>query len=382
MPPFFDPTPEEVRALEGLAGEIPGIQQTLIRNSDGLTTPDRAAHQQQVAGSIIRLTLERQLPAELDGLGLFTVAGTEGAAGRIGIGRISTGLGCPHAETEPDFLGLMAAFRTAAGQRVDFVTINDPTAPTDTPAEFIALLKATADSARNNSEAVLLVSLARHAGLRAPIIATHVLRQTARTVRSSSAYQPYWTGVVRAQDTLGKFTFVPTADVNTRRPLGAGPTYLTDDWRRRQSAGPLVFDLYWIPFVNDDETPLGNLTRAWREDHRVKVGRVTFPQTDPQTREARLVALLAAEMGANPGNWVEQIEGPAPALPATEYTAARFLAYRTSQQQRHALPEDRYAAFFDTGTISQELAAELVSRFRQKIAARHYVPDVGDPSSL
>ena len=93
------------------------------------------------------------------------------------------------------------------------MTINDPTSPTDTPEEFVALLKATADAAGAHgllaSQATLLLSLARHAGLRAPAIALHVTEQTRRTVRSLSAYQRYWTGIVRARNVLGKFTFVP-----------------------------------------------------------------------------------------------------------------------------------------------------------------------------
>ena len=128
MSAFFDPTPAERAALEKLIGEIPDIQQTLVRNHERLTQPDRGAHQQQLAGSRVLLTVAEELPPALDGLGVF-----QRRSKLVGIGRISTGLGCPHAETDADFLGLMVAFRTAAGRRIDFITINDPTSPTDTP---------------------------------------------------------------------------------------------------------------------------------------------------------------------------------------------------------------------------------------------------------
>jgi hypothetical protein len=371
---FFEPTPDERRALEALAGEIPEIQQTLIRNSDQLTVPDRGAHQQQLAGGRVVLQVERVLPPELDGLGVFAPASAP-AGGFTGIGRISTGLGCPHAETAPDFLGLMLAFMSPAGKRIDFVTINDPTAPTNTPGEFIALLKATADSARTGSQAVLLLSLARHAGLRAAAIATHVIGQTARTTRSSTAYQPYWTGVVRARETLGKFAFVPIEDVNTRRDPAPDPQYLTRDWRARQQAGPLIFDLFWIRFVDEERTPIERLTRPWEQDHRVKVGLVTFPRIDPGSREATLEALLASEMGANPANWFEEPDRHgADVLPATEYTAARALAYRRSQQERQALPDESIASFFATGAISPDLADELLRRQRHKQSISHWTP--------
>jgi hypothetical protein len=377
MATFFDPTPEQRRELEEIAAGIAGVQQTLVKNHPQLTMADRGAHQQQLAASRVILTAAGGLPTALDGLGVF-----QPSSSHVGIGRMSTGLGCPHAETDPDFLGLMVAFRTSRGRRIDFVTINDPTSPTDTPEEFLALLKATADAASAQnvvaSQARLLAALARHAGRRAPAIAVHVTAQTHRTVRSGSAYQQYWTGIVRARDVLGKFTFVPTSDVPMGLDVTRRSTHLTDDWRVRQAAGPLEFELRWIPFLSERETPLDDLTRPWAHEHEVTVGSVVFPQTNPATAEAKLTALLASELGANPGNWEESPDGSSSALPATRFTASRQLAYRASQQTRHVLPEEAYASFFERGEIGPDLAAELLRRYRQKRAAGHWVPDVGD----
>jgi hypothetical protein len=385
MAPRYDPTPDERRALEALAEEVAGVQRTLVANHPGLAQPDRGAHQPQLGAGTVLLHVNDTLPPELAGLGIFVPTG---ATPRIGIGRMSNGLGCPHAETDADFLGLMVAFRAPDGRRVDFITINDPGAPTDTPEEFVALLKATADAAAGSqdaglvsalaAQARLLAGLARHAGHRAPAIAAQVIRQTARTTRSSTAYQQYWTGVVRARDVLGKFTFVPAADVNEHRPDGAGDHYLTEDWTRRHAAGPLAFGLYWIPFLDEAATPLEDLTRGWKEDHRSRVGTVTFAAADPAARETKLVALLATEMGANQGNWIEDDRGAQPDLPATKYTAARLLAYRVSQRQRKALPEAQYASFFEHGVVEPALAAELMNRYHAKRSARHGAPDVGE----
>ena len=385
----YNPTPDERRTLEALAEEVAGVQQTLVANHPGLASPDRGAHQPQLGAGKVLLQVNDSLPAELAGLGIFVPTGT---TPRLGIGRMSNGLGCPHAEIDADFLGLMVAFRAPDGRRVDFITINDPGAPTDTPEEFVALLKATADAARGDqgrglvnmfaSQARLLAGLVRHAGHRAPAIAAQVIRQTARTTRSSTAYQQYWTGVVRARDVLGKFTFIPAADENQDRPDGASDHYLTEDWTRRQGAGPVEFGFYWIPFLDEARTPLADLTRGWEEDHRVRVGTVTFAAADPAAMETKLVALLATEMGANQGNWIEDDRGGAPAdLPATKYTAARMLAYRVSQRERNALPEAQYASFFDRGVIEPALAAELVKRYHAKRAAAHGVPDVGEVSA-
>jgi hypothetical protein len=379
MSVIFSPTLEEIRALEALIAAIPDIQDRLVANHPLLTRPDRGAHQQQLAGGKVVLTLERTLPPALAGLGVFRHDGSAGPH-FTGIGRMSTGLGCPHAETDPDFLGLMVAFQAPSGRRIDFITINDPTSPTDTPEEFIALLHATADAAGAQSllanQARLLLSLARHAGVRAAVIGAHVTAQTHRTVRSSSAYQQYWTGIVRARDTLGKFTFVPT-DPPEQRPLGRTARQFTDDWRTRNAAGPLAFELYWIPFLDERRTPLDDLTTAWSADHQVKVGTVAFPKTDPDSRAAKLAALLASELGANPGNWQETDDSPEGELPATRFTAARSLAYRLSQQHRGALPEDSYRSFFEKGEVSDALAATLIARYKEKQAARQWVPPLG-----
>ena len=381
MSAFFDPTPEERRVLDEIAAGIPGVQQKLMNNHPQLTMPDRGAHQMQLAASKVLLTVAPALPPALDGLGIFRTGGD--TTPQIGIGRMSTGLGCPHAESDPDFLGLMVAFRAPDGRRVDFITINDPTSPTDTPEEFLALLRATADASSASglfaTQARLLAGLARHAGLRAPAIALHITGQTRRTSHSSTAYQQYWTGIVRARDVLGKFTFVPTVNVSNDSTAAGGPARFTKDWRNRQSAGPLTFDLRWIPFVDTRSTPLDDLTSPWAHDQEVSVGTVTFPQLDADSVEARLTALLASELGANPGNWIET-DGPPAALPATRFTAARQLAYRESQKTRQALDDGAYESFFVRGEVEAGLAAELVRRYQQKRAAGHWVPDVGEIS--
>lgn len=362
-------TPEDIARVTADVAATPRLQQQLLeRASLSLKVADRVAHQYQIAGGRVSLRISSELPSHLDGVGLF-----KPNADYTGIGRVSTGLGCPHSETAPDFLGLRLAFLTADGQRVDFIGINDPAAPTDTHLEFMALLAATAEAAGRGlvaSEAALGVNLIHSLGaVRGAQIVGHVTRQTARTAISSTAYQTYWTGVVETGGHLGKCVIVPTEDVNTHRDLTAAARYLTEDWRERQSKGAVEFDLYWIPFIDEESTPLIQLTQPWQEN-RYLIGRAAFPRTDLRSEEAMLWAALAAEMGANPGNWVRDRANTI-ALPQTEFGLAHKIAYERSQQGRVVLPEAEYVHVFSRGAISDALAAELRRRREVKKQLGH-----------
>lgn len=353
------PTAQDLDRIGQDVAAIAHLQQELLDRDSALKRRDRVAHQYQIAGGKVVLMTAPRLPANLDGVGLF-----EPAATHIGIGRVSTGLGCPHAETNPDFLGLRLAFQTKAGARVDFIAINDPAAPTDTHAQFMKLLAATAAGAGTGvvrSGVQLLTGLISSLGLaQGGRISAHVLRQTSRAALSSTAYQTYCTGIEETGGIAGKFVIEPVSQENQHRALSAGDHHLTQEWRARQARGPVVFDIYWIPFIDAQQTSLDELTSAWQEQ-RHPVGTVTFPQCDPTSEDAGIWAALAAEMGANPGNWVHD-QGDTVREPSTEFGIARKIAYRNSQEGRDVLPEASYAQVFRTGTIDGVLSAELKRR--------------------
>ncbi len=100
---------------------------------------------------------------------------------------------------------------------------------------------------------------------------------------------------------------------------------MSGEWLRRQAQGPVRFNLFYLPFINEDSTPLADLTEAW-EGHSQLVGEVVFPMLDGTSDESGSRAALAAEMGANPGNWIHDL-GNSITEPATEFTCARMIAY-------------------------------------------------------
>lgn len=197
----------------------------------------------------------------------------------------------------------------------------------------------------------------------------HVTKQTLRTALSSTAYQSYWTGIVEAGGGFGKCVLAPARDENHLRGFPGGTHHLTEEWCARQARGPVEFDLYWLPYIDESVTSLRALTKAW-EEHRSLIGRVTFPRNDLRSEEALLWAALAAEMGANPGNWVRDRTNSIPE-PQTEFGLARKIAYKMSQEGRSVLPEFDYADVFSTGVISQRLATELTRRREAKRNAGH-----------
>jgi hypothetical protein len=379
----FRPTLADLARIGNDVAAIPTMQNRLVVNHALLTVPDRVAHQYQVAGGKVLLRIADTLPANLQGVGLFTPG-----ASYTGIGRISTGLGCPHMETDPDFLGLMVAFQTPRGERVDFLTINDPTSPTDTHPQFVNLVDATVDAAGvrplfghgiGNLDLAgltmrslrLTMSLWEKLGVfTGTRIALHVTKQTTRTALSSTAYQTYWTGIVEVNGALGRFKFVPATDENHLRAPLPGERHLSAEWRARQARGDMVFSLYWLPFIDERATSTTELTKAW-DERPALVGTVTFPRQDGASAEALDWAALAAELGANPGNWVADA-GNTVKEPGTAFTCARKLAYKLSQNGRHALRQTQYAHVFAGQPIGAALAAELKSR-RDAKAEKHHM---------
>jgi len=378
----FRPQPDDLEAIAEDVSEISDIQQKLRDRHADLCVRDRVAHQYQIAGGKVKLSVSDTLPPDLEDVGLF-IPGAE----HWGIGRVSTGLGTPHIETNPDFLGLMFAFCTHKGDRVDFLGINDPAAPTDDHCQFMSVLHATGESAGAKIPFVgdwgeydlgniiaeqkeLGKALLAREGLKAPGMLAHLVKQSSRTFRSSTAYQAYWTGIVEVSETLGKFTLVPTLDENTHPKFRPGERHLSDEWKVRQQRGAIEFVLYWIPWLDEDTTPTVKLTEAWAEDHKRPVGKITFPRSDPESEAARTWAILASEMGANPGNWVHNRENSVPE-PSTVFTTARKIAYRRSQQGRNALNPKTYRSVFESGTIGPELAQELKRRRDEKERLGH-----------
>ena len=198
----------------------------------------------------------------------------------------------------------------------------------------------------------------------------HLTKQTLPTALSSTAYQRYWTGIVEVGGTGGKFTFVPTREENRAPDFHAGPRHLTEEWKNRQLRGDIEFQLVWIPFLSEEKTPTKALKRPWQEDHKQRVGIVVFPKTDFDSDDASLWAILATEMGANPGNWIADKRNSI-RQPASEFGVARKIAYQKSQEGRGALEPDFYQSVFSTAQITPELAQDLKRRQDAKLKAGH-----------
>jgi hypothetical protein len=96
--------------------------------------------------------------------------------------------------------------------------------PTDTRIQFIKLLEATAGAAGSGfvaSNLKILTSLARSLGaVQGAETFAHIVDQTLRTTRSTTAYQAYWTGIEETGGVLGKFKI----ELDRRSKLGPHST--------------------------------------------------------------------------------------------------------------------------------------------------------------
>lgn len=379
----FHPGADDLRRIAADVAEIPAIQKKALSEKDALKVPDRVAHQYQIAGGKVQLIVADTLPPELRDVGLFVPSSRH-----LGIGRISTGLGTPHVEPNPDFLGLLLAFQSGTGQRIDFLAINDPASPADNHVDFMSVLQATGESAGADipfvgalgdrdlanlaaSQTLFAIALAKRMGLaKAGKTLLHLTKQTSTTFRSSSAFQRYWTGIAELSGVPGKFTLVPTHDERHPSGLHAGERLFSADWKARRQRGDVEFRLYWIAYVDETRTATTGLTQPWQEGHKELVGMVVFPQADPASEDTQLWAMLSAEMGGNPGNWTANREGTVRGL-STEFGVARQLAYEASQKGRGALLPEQYSCVFDTGQIGEDLTRELRRRRDEKTRACH-----------
>ena len=107
------------------------------------------------------------------------------------------------------------------------------------------------------------------------------------------------------------------------------------------------------------------------------MGHLIFPRTHDHN-DARLWAALAAETGADPGNWVCDARDSV-REPSTEVGLLRKLAYERSNRERNALPLEAYRTALQTGR-NGEIAAELTRRVERKRKLRHI--DQAPKSSL
>jgi hypothetical protein len=373
--PLFRASADDLRRIDSDVAEISEIQRQLRDRNLDLKCLDRVAHQYQIAGSKVLLRIATEPPESFSGIGLF-VPGNE----YLGIGRISTGLGTPHIESNPDFLGLRVSFLTTADQQVDFLAFNNPTSPCDNHRDLMHAIQGTADAASAHSpvpsylaagQARMKSTLVKRMGpAKTEEIMAHIAMQSARTTRSSTAYQSYWTGVVEMNGTLGKFALTPITDENFERLAYPGERYLTQDWAKRQASRDITFDMYWIRYLDECRTSLERLTQAWVENHKQFVGQLIFPRADARNEDAKLWAALAGEMSANPANWVSDETGSV-SEPSTEFGMARKFAYDRSAHGRNALPLNAVRIALKTRTIDAKLATELKRRIEQKRRLRH-----------
>jgi hypothetical protein len=206
----------------------------------------------------------------------------------------------------------------------DFLFVQTPAVPTDSPEEFLALARASI-----GGPLFIPLKLAASIG---------VVRAAALLLRLAMVKQPItlagaemFTAVpVKLGPAAAKLSLVPD-----ERPVLRQGLTLRDDIVTRLRGGPLRWRLRAQLYIDDRRTPIESASQVWRERdaafHDVAV--LEVPQQDIESAAGRALDDAVSRMGFDPWHGIEDHRP----LGATQ--RARRAAYRDSRAQRGTSPE-------------------------------------------
>lgn len=316
-----DVRPDEAGRHRVFADQISAMQ-TKLNAKYG---PGRAFHRQQVAAVTGELTVPVSEP-ELR-RGLFAQPGSYSAVIRLSHGAVA-----PHADAVPDIQGFAISVRGIDGpgalaettHRQDFLLINLPAFGFATSAEFAQIVAASA-----RGQAALAKDLLSRKG---PVGGSVELARL-----TSNVSRPFLGFATTTFHSAAPIAFGPYATKVRLVPVGAGRNLraLLDhrgDLGDRLRDGALAYDLQVQFYVNDSDTPLEDMRRAWPE--RVSpfrtVARLTIPQQDIDSTAGRQLEEQVEHDRFDPWNAL------ADHRPLGEIMRARKAAYYPSVVNRGA----------------------------------------------
>jgi hypothetical protein len=173
--------------------------------------------------------------------------------------------------------------------------------------------------------------------------------KTARPVRSL-ATEEYEVAVIQDGPTAGRLVIAPSEETkaNLKKSWKLWHrNYLRENWDQNRAQGPMTFDLFLLPYKNDDDTPINEPHVAWKTD-RIKVAQLVVPKLGDAEKEATAEARVNQELfqpfhtfqeRSRVADLSEDERRQQGHTPLGEFQRARGAVYQGSGADRGASPE-------------------------------------------
>ncbi|WP_372344865.1 peroxidase family protein [Streptomyces sp. KL116D] len=322
-------SPEAERLVfQRLARELMKVQ-VANRRASGAPGYERAFHAKAALGvENARLRFADDLPAALR-CG-FAQPGAEYPA----TVRLSNASGMRGPDGAPDLHGAAVRVQVTGDESHDLLATSFPVSHARDAREFVAFAKAMAGARSPLQKAFgLFVKLPLAVGLgTANRMRRNVQAATRHTV-NSLARETYWSRGAMLWGEAGPVRFLLRPAVGggaEPRPDRTDPDFLHKELAQRLSRGDVAFDLCVQRYVDERRTPVEDGSVEWQEaiTPPLPVARLTLPQQDVTTAEARSAARRIEELAFNP--WFTTPEF----RPLGNINRARKVAYEASAAQR------------------------------------------------
>jgi deferrochelatase/peroxidase EfeB len=318
-------SPAEEARIHAICAEIGTYQRGFARRGDGQV--HRGFHVKSHTGLRARFTVLDDIPPEAKH-GVFKTARTFDA-----LVRLSNGFSAPMPDWFPDLVGCAVKLLGVEGTKLlhgeeaagsqDFVALNQPYLPADTPEQLTLISTAPANPLTAPFRIVQGLGFAHTMQ-----IVWWALKWSLRRIPLGSVTTEDFYGL--APITIGphavKFKW-QSRQMKLPRPPGASwLNYLRDDLRRRLLAGDLHFDFMVQFHVDPVSTPIDG-AYAWDVPF-VKLAELTIPSCDIDSYEAKADEHRLRDLSFNPWHAIEAHR------PIGNIQRARRVVYQASAMLR------------------------------------------------
>lgn len=281
--------------------------------------PDRGQHQKQLLGAVGTLRIFDGVPAALQ-------TGPWASALSLPVAcRFSNGQPCPFADQTADVRGIALKFFTPQGVETDLLATNEGgRSHAQDAARFMAfadILVARIERGSSGAVEELLDELRADRLTLGELtrMSTILLKEVGLRTVNSLALESYWGSVTKLDEAAFKYAFHPHPQAGLLPGFAAdGPDHLREEILARLAGGPIRWQLEVQPYVDEENTPINDASKAWRSRSTV-IGELELSSL-PAVDDERTIN----QMAFNPGNGFEPLG----------ITHARVAVYAASARNR------------------------------------------------